>query len=186
MVPTLETARLLLRPIRLEDASRVQLLFDDIEVTRYLDAVVPWPYPADGAQTFVESVTEANKTGNRFVWAITERGNDELIGVIEVSIGDRDNRGFWLAPPFHRRGYITEAVAVVNDFYFDELKQDSMRLGNAEPNRGSSRIKEKSGATLVEVKPGNYVGGTFPSEVWSLTAEQWRANRAQFLGLENV
>lgn len=120
---------------------------------------------------------------NRFVWAITERGSDDLIGIIEVSVGDGDNRGFWLAPAYRERGYMTEAVVAANDFYFGELGQTELRVGNAQPNRGSSRLKEKSGATLLEVIPAkDYVGGTFPAENWLLTAEQWRENRDRFIG----
>jgi [ribosomal protein S5]-alanine N-acetyltransferase len=48
--PILETARLRLRPLQLEDAPAVQRLFPRWEIVRWLDAVVPWPYPEDGAR----------------------------------------------------------------------------------------------------------------------------------------
>ncbi len=43
--PTLETPRLLLRPLDLADAAQVQLLFPHWEIVRHLAAQVPWPYP---------------------------------------------------------------------------------------------------------------------------------------------
>ena len=49
MPPTLETERLLLRPLELSDAEQVQILFPHWEVVKYLNAIVPWPYPPDGA-----------------------------------------------------------------------------------------------------------------------------------------
>lgn len=44
----LETFRLRLRPLELEDASQAQVLFPQWEIVRYLARLVPWPYPDDG------------------------------------------------------------------------------------------------------------------------------------------
>lgn len=53
---TLQTARLTLTPLQLTDASDIQQLFPHWEVVRYLDRRVPWPYPDDGALTYVRDV----------------------------------------------------------------------------------------------------------------------------------
>ena len=52
MTPTLETPRLLLKPLELADAEQTQILFPQWEIVRYLDKIVPWPYPPDGAYTW--------------------------------------------------------------------------------------------------------------------------------------
>lgn len=44
-IPTLYTERLILRPLELADADAVQQQFAHWEVVRYLNALVPWPYP---------------------------------------------------------------------------------------------------------------------------------------------
>jgi RimJ/RimL family protein N-acetyltransferase len=121
--------------------------------------------------------------GKRYLWALTEKtGDDELIGLIELCLDGPFNRGFWLIPEHHRKGYMTEAVAAVNDFAFETVGVETLRLGNAEPNVGSHQLKAKSGATLVEyVSDVLFIGGTFREEVWELTADQWRQNRIRFL-----
>ncbi|HMD09258.1 MAG TPA: hypothetical protein VKH63_17125 [Candidatus Acidoferrum sp.] len=43
MIPELETERMWLRPVRLEDAEQAQKLFPQWEIVKYLGAVVPWP-----------------------------------------------------------------------------------------------------------------------------------------------
>jgi [ribosomal protein S5]-alanine N-acetyltransferase len=43
MIPELETERMRLRPVRLEDAEQAQKLFPQWEIVKYLGAVVPWP-----------------------------------------------------------------------------------------------------------------------------------------------
>jgi [ribosomal protein S5]-alanine N-acetyltransferase len=48
-ISRLETRRLLLRPLALEDAEQIQRIFPHWDVVRYLADRVPWPYPDDGA-----------------------------------------------------------------------------------------------------------------------------------------
>jgi [ribosomal protein S5]-alanine N-acetyltransferase len=45
-----------LRPVRLEDAEQTQKLFPQWEIVKHPGAVVPWPYPLDGALTFSRDV----------------------------------------------------------------------------------------------------------------------------------
>ena len=56
MTDVLETKRLILRPLMLEDAPRTQELFPRWKIVKYLDAVVPWPYLEDGALTYYRDV----------------------------------------------------------------------------------------------------------------------------------
>lgn len=180
MTPIFETKSLFLRPLRREDGARIQEVFPRMEIAEYLNASIPWPYPPDGAEQFLDFILPQIESGTRFVWSITLGG--ELIGLIDLDVEGPFHRGFWLMPEHHRKGYMTEAVTAVNDFAFDLLKMPLMRLGNAVPNAGSRRIKEKSGAVLVEVIPDvPFVSGVFPEEVWELTAEAWRKSRTAFL-----
>jgi len=50
-VPSLETRRLLLRPLQPADADQLQQLYPHWEIVKYLNDKVPWPSPADGART---------------------------------------------------------------------------------------------------------------------------------------
>jgi ribosomal-protein-alanine N-acetyltransferase len=43
MIPELETERMWLRPVRLEDAEQTQKLFPQWEIVKHLGAVVSWP-----------------------------------------------------------------------------------------------------------------------------------------------
>ena len=183
MNSTLHTHRLTLRSVRREDAKRIQAVFPRMEIVEYLNASIPWPYPPDGAEQFLGAVWPDIEAGNRYIWAITlkDEDGDELIGLIDLAPYGNFHRGFWLIPEHWRQGYMTEAVSAVNDFAFDVLEMQTMRLGNAVPNEGSSRIKSKSGATLVEIVPDvEFVGGIYPEEVWELTADAWWEHREAF------
>jgi [ribosomal protein S5]-alanine N-acetyltransferase len=52
MIATLETQRLILRPLRLADADRTQQLFPHWEIVKHLAARFPWPFPPDGTLTY--------------------------------------------------------------------------------------------------------------------------------------
>ncbi len=54
--PDLATETLLLRPLVLEDHSAIQAIFLQWQIVRHLNPLVPWPYPADGALTFLRDV----------------------------------------------------------------------------------------------------------------------------------
>jgi [ribosomal protein S5]-alanine N-acetyltransferase len=51
--PLLQTERLILRPIAMSDAPAVQRHFNNWNIIRNLSTVVPWPYPPDGAESFI-------------------------------------------------------------------------------------------------------------------------------------
>lgn len=51
--PVIQTPRLILRPLALTDAPAIQRHFNNWNIIKNLASVVPWPYPDDGAETFV-------------------------------------------------------------------------------------------------------------------------------------
>jgi ribosomal-protein-alanine N-acetyltransferase len=52
-IPTLETCRLWLKPLELADAEQVQTIFPQWEIVKHLNNRVPWPYPPDGALSYI-------------------------------------------------------------------------------------------------------------------------------------
>jgi RimJ/RimL family protein N-acetyltransferase len=178
--PVLETPRLVLRPLELADADQVQLLFPHWELVKYLAAVVPWPYPPDGARTFYEQVAlPAIARGEEWNWSIRLRSNpDQLIGSIRLRPdGDGENRGFWLGLPWQGQGLMTEASEAVTDFWFNTLNFPVLRVAKAVANTTSRRISEKQGMRVIAMIERDYVAGRLPAELWEITAEEWNAQR---------
>jgi RimJ/RimL family protein N-acetyltransferase len=176
----LHTDRLILRPLQLADAEQTQQLFPEWEVVKLLNAVVPWPYPADGAFTYYRDVAlPAIDRGDEWHWTLRLKHSPEHhIGVISLHKDRADNRGFWLGLPWHGQGLMTEAVIAVNDFWFDVLGFESLRAPKAIENLASRRISEKTGMRMVGTEERNFVSGRLPCEIWEITAEEWREARA--------
>ncbi|MFI4934961.1 MAG: GNAT family N-acetyltransferase [Caulobacterales bacterium] len=179
--PVLETPRLVLRPIRAEDAQAIQRRFPQWEVVRFLTDKIPWPYPPDGAAiNMVETLGQMERR-EQCHWAITlNSGDDELIGRIDLWADDgvsREQRGFWLDPEFWGRGLMTEAADRVTEFAFLEIGWPHLWLCNAEANIASHRVKERQGARLIDRTPSRYVSGEGVRVTWLLTREDWLARR---------
>jgi RimJ/RimL family protein N-acetyltransferase len=179
MVPTLETARLILRPLELTDAPAVQELFPHWDIVRYMNARIPWPYPADGALQFIRDVALPSvERGEQWIWALRLKGGpSHLIGVINLSADNNENRGFWLGLPWQGQGLMTEACEAVTGFWFEELGQERLRVSKAAANAASRRVSEKQGARLAAHEERDYVSGTLAAEVWELSREDWKSRR---------
>jgi RimJ/RimL family protein N-acetyltransferase len=65
----------------------------------------------------------------------------------------------------------------VNDFWFDALGFSVMRVPKAIANITSRRISEKNGMRVIALEEKDYVSGRLPTEIWELTAEDWRRVR---------
>lgn len=179
MTPTLHTARLLLRPVCLEDAVQVQQLFPQWEVVKYLNAVVPWPFPEDGVETYYrERSLPAVDRGEEWHWTIRLKEEPErIIGAISLHLSREIHRGFWIAPEWRRRGLMTEAVAEVTRFWFEDLRQPVLRTKKAVANEASRAISVREGMRCVAVTEDEYVCGRLPTEVWEIDAETWRRRK---------
>jgi len=176
MTPPLETPRLLLRPLQLADAEQIQVLFPQWEIVRYLATQVPWPYPPDGAYTFIRDIAlPAVERGEAWHWTLRLKSNPaQIIGSIDLHKKENENRGLWLGPPWQGQGLMTEACEVVTEFWFNTLNFPVLRAPKAVGNAASRRISEKQGMRLVATEDRDYVSGRFPSEIWEITAQEWR------------
>jgi [ribosomal protein S5]-alanine N-acetyltransferase len=179
MIPELHTDRLLLRPLQLADAEQTQRLFPHWEIVKYLNAIVPWPYPADGALVYYRDVSlPAIERGDEWHWTLRlKQSPDRHIGSIGLMKGRADNRGFWLGLPWHGQGLMTEAVIAANDFWFDVLGFPVLRAPKAIANSTSRRISEKTGMRVVATEERDFVSGKLPCEIWELTADEWHKAR---------
>jgi ribosomal-protein-alanine N-acetyltransferase len=178
ITPTLETERLILRPLALSDATAIQRHFDNWNIIQHLAQVVPWPYPEDGAVTFITRELERVAAGEViYNWMLVLRGGDgEAIGNIRLRpwVDDpKGNRGFWLAERYWNQGLMTEAVSAVNDFAFRVLGVEAFYACNAATNVASRRVKQKTGAELVGYLELSHHNGQTLAERWRVTRESW-------------
>lgn len=175
------TKRLVLRPLEMADAGQIQELFPRWEIVRYLLNRVPWPYPHDGALRYCREIALPEmESGDAWHWTIRLAAEPlQVIGFVSLVRGDEDNRGFWMGVPWQGQGLMSEACAWTNDFWFETLGMAVLRVAKAAGNLASRRISLKQGMRLVGTGERNYVSGQLPSEMWEITAEEWREWKAR-------
>lgn len=174
-VPILETSRLLLTPLVSEDAAQIQQIFPRWEIVRYLIASVPWPYPEGAAQHYVDNIAlVASQEGKGWYWTLRRKEDaDVLMGVICLMDTPDNNRGFWLAPEWQGKGYMTEACYAVTDYWFNVLNREVLCAPKAVVNERSKKVSQRSGMRLIRVQKGEYVAGELDTELWEITREEW-------------
>jgi [ribosomal protein S5]-alanine N-acetyltransferase len=175
-IPTITTSRLILRPLDLADVDAVQARFPRWEIVRFMSNHVPWPYPADGALTFIRDVAlPAMRQGTEWHWSIRRKAAPEqLIGAISLMDKPDDNRGFWLDSEWHGQGLMSEASVAVTDYWFENLARPLLRVPKAVANEPSRRITERSGMRIARIEDRDYVSGRLSTEIWEITRDEWR------------
>ncbi len=141
---------------------------------------IPWPYPSDGARSYISRMLEESECKEIYYWGIFLKVNPtELIGTIEYRFLDDDdeNRGFWLSEDYWGNGIMTDAVTVTQDFIFFELKKPRLLVRNRSTNDASKAVKEKTGARLIGSDKGSYYDGKQDEDVWEVTRESWELLR---------
>src|SRR5262249_51557403 len=130
-------------------------------------------------ETFYREIAlPAIARGEEWHWTLRFRSAPfVIIGSIGLIATGDTNRGFWLDPRWQRQGLMTEACDVVTDYWFNTLRFPILRVAKAIANEASRRISEKQGMRMVAIQEREYVGGRLPSEIWEITADEWRANR---------
>lgn len=166
-VPVLTTSRLVLRPLRPDDAPAIVAGVGDWEVAQWL-AVVPHPYGAGDAQRFLSEIVPAAEA----IWAIDDGA---LAGVISVD----GELGYWLARDRWGRGYATEAGRAVVDWHFARGAR-VLPSGYLDGNHRSGGVLAKLGFQPAgdRVKGCVARGKDVLSHGVVLTRAGWRAGQA--------
>ena len=105
--PPVETERLVIRPLKMDDAFALSLLTNDPAITDVVH-FLPSPFTISDAEALLAS----NDDANCFLGVWSE---GDLIGVVGTHAHgvDRLEVGYWIGSQFQRRGYATEAVSRV-------------------------------------------------------------------------
>ncbi len=140
----LTTERLILRPLRPDDAESLHRLINDWEVSRTL-SVVPFPYPRALADDWIASTARELESGSAYHLAITgQDGADELlVGVVGLRLDLKARRGrlgYWVGRRFWGHGVATEAAGRLARWALANLDLDRLEANVATDNPASVAV----------------------------------------------
>ena len=155
----LETDRLILRDIRMEDVQEYyERLWGDGDVCRYL---LHNPHQDIGeSYEQIQDILQQYEAGKFYRWGITEKGDDSLIGIIGLVRIDEETSqcsfAYLLACDYWNRGYGTEALREVIRFAFEELELKRIVADHMAENPASGAVMRKAGMTHIGTEKGKY------------------------------
>lgn len=170
--PVIETERLTLRAITMEDASNLFELRRDSDVMRYLDRE-PHHTP-DDSRALIQKIVDGIEKNDAIAWAIAFKNQPDLIGTISYHRIEKEHYraeiGYMLHPKHWRKGLTNEAITKVLEFGFDTMKLHSVEANINPQNTASANLLKKHGFMREAYFKENYFfnGKFLDTEIYSL------------------
>ena len=147
--PPLETPRLRLRQLRLEDLEALHAIQSDPEHMRFY----PHPFSLEETRAWIERRLSEYAERGYSLWAVTDRATGEFLGnvgpVHQVVDGVRElELGWSITPRRARQGIASEAALASRDWCFSELGTDHL-ISLIRPAHEASRgVAERVGMRI--------------------------------------
>ena len=176
-LPTIETARLRLRPYTKADIAGLVPLVGAREVAA-TTLRISHPYTKKDAREFLALTKEPGK-----IWlAITLRRDGRQIGGIGLRVEKQHQHaelGYWLGVPYWGKGYATEAAQAMVGYGFDVLELHRIFASHFKHNPASGRILEKLGMRYEGCQREHLakLGRFVDSELYGILRHEWELRR---------
>jgi ribosomal-protein-alanine N-acetyltransferase len=148
-MPFLETERLLFRSHEPQDEPAFIAMHTDSEVRRYVGGQ-PWPLEKAQLRFRNEYLGKPNNTYGLWATILKEEGN--YIGSCGLRAGDHPTEahlGYYLARPYWRRGFASEACKAFINLAFTQLHVICLLADVEKGNAASEHILKKFGFKYV-------------------------------------
>ena len=163
-LPTLETERLILRKMVLNDAEAVFAYASNSEVSRY--TLWETHRSIEDSRAFLEFATQKYENGGEPDWGIVYRGNGWLVGACGLVNWEAEHAraevGFVLSREYWGRGLMSEAVRAILRFGFERMNLNRIEARCIAENAASARVMEKAGMVYEgTLRQREYIKGTY-------------------------
>ncbi|WOG25932.1 GNAT family protein [Endozoicomonas sp. 8E] len=148
----METDRIKLSPPSMELVSKVHDAINESEES--LSVYLPWvqnglSHPEENMK---HAITNYESFNGELRFFIIEKSSDDLLGAIGLIIRDKNvpffEIGYWLRNSKSGKGFVTEALKVLETYSFKELGAKRIEIRAAECNKKSRSVAERNGYQL--------------------------------------
>ena len=166
--PVIETERLLLRKVSMDDAEDIFLLRTNEAAMKYINK--PKLVSIDDAKELIKKMNEPD----RIQWGITLRKENKIIGTIGFHRIEKEHYraeiGYMLHPDHWNTGIMSEAITKMIDHCFNKMQLHSIEAIINPDNDVSRKLLKKFGFIKEAYFKENFFfeGKFFDSEVYSL------------------
>ncbi len=178
----LETERLIIRPITLDDKNEIFEYRSDSVTNKYQGWI---PTSLTDVETFIKKVSkQINEPETWFQFIIIEKETQKIVGDLGIHFFGSENKqteiGCTLDKKFHNKGYATESVKRVIDYLFKELGKHRIITSIDPENNNSIRLVERIGFR----KEAHFVESILINDKWvddliyALLKKDWESKTA--------
>ena len=149
-----QTSRVAIRPFVAADSVQVQELVSDARVAQ-VAGNIPYPYPENGAKTWIASHGAQHRAGTAIIRAIVCLENGQCIGAISIDqmtrgLNSSGNLGYWVGVPYWNNGFCKEAGQLMLKLAAKEYAMGRLVAAHRMDNPASGRVLEKLGFNELE------------------------------------
>ncbi len=176
--PTIESERLILRPLTMSDDEAVYAYASDPQVSKYV--TFETAQSIQDSRIFLETSLKNYAEGkDPLNFAVIVKSEKKLIGSVGYihwsNVDKRIEIGYALSRPYWNRGYVTEAARSLIDYCF--TNSDIVRIEarcRAEHN-ASARVMEKVGMKFEGLlRKQSFIKGEFwDMKIYSIIRNEW-------------
>jgi RimJ/RimL family protein N-acetyltransferase len=147
----LETPRLFLRTLTLDDIPNLSLVLSDPESMRHY----PHPFSYDEVTRWVQRNLERYHADGFGLWAVIRKEDNQFLGDCGITLQNIDGKtlpeiGFHIIKTYCNRGYATEAAEACKHYAIEQLKFESVFSYSESGNKPSQRVASKIGMKRVK------------------------------------
>ncbi len=145
--------KLILRNVNPLDSEGLVMLANDRSIADMMNGSIPFPYPSDVADKWIEKHHQDNLNSQAMSWIITYKDKKALIGSIQLRLDESRKSArfsYWLGKPYWNQGITTEAARSVLKFGFEQLGLDKIEAEVFQRNPASRAVLLKLGFIFQE------------------------------------
>jgi ribosomal-protein-alanine N-acetyltransferase len=179
-LPELETERLLLRKMRLDDAEAMFAYASDPEVTRYV--LFETHQSVEDSEAFLRLAVEGYERGDFGGWGIVLKDSGAFVGTCGVDADyapehARAELGYVLSRQHWGKGLMPEAVRAIIRFCFRRMGLNRIEARCIAENVASARVMEKAGMTYEgTLREQAFIKGAYRDiKIYSILRHEFRS-----------
>ena len=177
-LPTLETERLILRKMTLEDVEAIFAYSSDPEVSRY--TLWDTHRSIEDSRAFLELEVSKRERGGEPDWGIVYKGDHRLVGTCGIISWEphhaRAEIGYALSREYWGQDLMPEAARAMIRFGFERMSLNRIEARCIAENAASARVMEKAGMTHEgTLRQRELIKGAYRDiEVYAILREELR------------
>lgn len=151
MKKILETERLFLRELTLEDKIELSKILSDKESMKYYDH----PYSEKEVENWINWNIKNYKQYEHGLWAVILKENNLFLGDCGITIQEIENEklpelGYHIKKEYWNKGFATEAAIACKKYAFNVLNMNKLYTYTTTNNLPSKKVAEKNGMNFVK------------------------------------